>query len=438
MGITHGNSGGSGSSTNAVDGTSNFSFTSSNDLVSGDSADNNVSALSNAASGDSVDLKGGNDTLMLYAGDNTLSVLNTETITGNSGNDNVTIATAISGGTVDLAGGTSDKVTLSSSAGNSLTVSNVEELQGSSGVDNISVSQANLSGNSFEGNNGVDVLTITDGGTLSSANLSNVTEFETLVLAADADYDITLSSGFVDGTLSVDATALTSSSSSLTFNGSNVSGNNTLSIDSGAGDDVLTGTGKADVINGGAGADSLIGGDGNDTLTGGDGADTLTGGSGNGEKNVFNYNATSEFGDTITDFTVGNNKDAIDFHEDIVSDLVGNNYGEYSTGDTVANGATAADKVGFVVYKTAVANYDMASDVETALRNLTLTGTTAGDARLFVVGDGTDARVWHWQDSTSGASSDGVIDSNELSSVAELTGVGNPMQFQESNFADAA
>lgn len=423
------NGNGNNNSSNTIDGSGNssFAFTTSDDSVTGSSGDDVAGPTNNAASGDDVDLGAGNDTLNLYAGDNTLSVQNVETINGNNGNDNVTIATAISGGVVDLAGGSGDKVTLSSTAGNSLTISNVEEVQGSDGADNVTVSQADLSGNSFEGNDGVDTLTISDGGTLTSSNLSAVTEFEMLVLAADADYNITLDPSMVgaqEGSITINGTALTSSSSSLTLDGSGET-NASISINSGAGDDVLTGGNKADIISGNAGADTLIGGGGNDTLTGGDGADTLTG---DGGKNIFNYTAASEFGDTITDFNTGNSQDSIDLDATTVSSLVGTGYTEVNS-----NGSVSSSE-GFVVIKTSLGSagdQQVAATVATQLNMLS--GLVANDARIFVIGDGTDARVWKWEDS-----GDGVVDSGELSSVADLTGVDNLNQFAESNFADAA
>jgi Ca2+-binding RTX toxin-like protein len=53
-----------------------------------------------------------------------------------------------------------------------------------------------------------------------------------------------------------------------------------LSIDGGAGDDVLIGGDGPDTLNGGPGDDVLIGGAGPDTLNGGDGDDVLMGGPG--------------------------------------------------------------------------------------------------------------------------------------------------------------
>ncbi len=61
-------------------------------------------------------------------------------------------------------------------------------------------------------------------------------------------------------------------------------------------------------LTGTASADQLVGGVGNDTITGGGGADRLTGGAG---KDDFRYNATTEGGDTIVDFTSASDKIAI-------------------------------------------------------------------------------------------------------------------------------
>jgi Ca2+-binding RTX toxin-like protein len=53
------------------------------------------------------------------------------------------------------------------------------------------------------------------------------------------------------------------------------------------------------------GRDSLIGTDGRDCLTGGQGADNLTGGLG---ADIFVYESLRDAGDTIKDFTIGEDK----------------------------------------------------------------------------------------------------------------------------------
>lgn len=67
----------------------------------------------------------------------------------------------------------------------------------------------------------------------------------------------------------------------------------------------LNGAAGNDSLYGNSGTDTLLGGDGDDRLYGGNGNDILTGGNGN---NMFVYNATTDAGDIITDFKVGNDK----------------------------------------------------------------------------------------------------------------------------------
>lgn len=110
------------------------------------------------------------------------------------------------------------------------------------------------------------------------------------------------------------------------------SGNDILSGD--VGDDTLSGGDGNDLLFGGQGADSLAGDAGDDTLLGGQGSDTLVGGSGNdfmagdqgadvltgGEGNdtfaFLGYGKTESAAalgeDTITDFTTGSDKIALD------------------------------------------------------------------------------------------------------------------------------
>jgi len=66
----------------------------------------------------------------------------------------------------------------------------------------------------------------------------------------------------------------------------------------------INGTGNAldNAITGNGSANTLIGGWGDDTLVGGVGQDRLSGGN---DSDVFDFNAVSELGDTITDFTKG-------------------------------------------------------------------------------------------------------------------------------------
>ena len=78
----------------------------------------------------------------------------------------------------------------------------------------------------------------------------------------------------------------------------------------GEGNDQIDGGTGNDHLFGNEGDDTLIGGSGNDMLKGGTGADELTGGEG---ADSFIYGRLSEGGDTITDFTVG--EDVLDLRE---------------------------------------------------------------------------------------------------------------------------
>ena len=76
----------------------------------------------------------------------------------------------------------------------------------------------------------------------------------------------------------------------------------------GKGDDVVFGGAGDDDLRGGAGADTLYGGRGDDTLSGGSGEDILYG---SGD-DTFLFNAPSEGGDSIMDFSSGHDVLAFD------------------------------------------------------------------------------------------------------------------------------
>ena len=65
-----------------------------------------------------------------------------------------------------------------------------------------------------------------------------------------------------------------------TLNFSGVTMTNIVSINGGAGPDIITGTTAADTMFGGVGIDSLVGGNGTDTINGGADDDTVNGGAG--------------------------------------------------------------------------------------------------------------------------------------------------------------
>jgi Ca2+-binding RTX toxin-like protein len=101
-------------------------------------------------------------------------------------------------------------------------------------------------------------------------------------------------------------------------------------LDGGAGDDRVAGAQGNDSLTGSSGTDSLAGGEGDDALAGGAGRDTLDGGQGNDRLNggtafdlliggqgsdtfLFNWSGF-EGGDTISDFTSGQDRIVIDLN----------------------------------------------------------------------------------------------------------------------------
>jgi S-layer protein len=163
------------------------------------------------------------------------------------------------------------------------------------GNDTVNSTVANLVGSTATAGVGSDTLalsitsTAANGaeGTLSSANLANVTGFEAITLAnftnsttVENVYNITVANANIadNSTLTVTSSMAglkadgNLSTAGVTFDASGVTSNRKLSF---------TGAGAHDVVLGGAGNDTINGGDGNDTITGGAGVNSLSGGAGN-------------------------------------------------------------------------------------------------------------------------------------------------------------
>ncbi|QJB56189.1 FecR domain-containing protein [Pseudodesulfovibrio sp. zrk46] len=132
------------------------------------------------------------------------------------------------------------------------------------------------------------------------------------------------------------------SSASLSSYSSWNSTNDTVIIEGGSGDDVISSWNAAVKIDGGDGNDQLTGGDGNDTLLGGagtdllkgdDGNDVLTGGTGN---DTFHMDFPSEAKDTITDFNTTTESDKLQFMAaDFLYESGGQTLDQYSDRYTV-------------------------------------------------------------------------------------------------------
>jgi Ca2+-binding RTX toxin-like protein len=136
--------------------------------------------------------------------------------------------------------------------------------------------------------------------TISTSQVAGVSGFETWTITSDSattdDFVFTLTDAIVDANKDT-------STGTLTMAVTDDANNGTLKVTASS----VTGA-KLD-ITGGRGADTLIGGAGNDTLEGSQGADSLTGGAGN---DVFQFAASSNGTDVITDFDFGTSTTTVD------------------------------------------------------------------------------------------------------------------------------
>jgi Ca2+-binding RTX toxin-like protein len=143
----------------------------------------------------------------------------------------------------------------------------------------------------------------------------------------------------------------------------------TASLQTGlAGNDSIAGSTQRDVLYGGAGNDSILGNQGNDIILGEAGADTLTGGAG---RDTFRYLRTTDGGDTITDFTSG--QDVIQLDQTFFKGLA---IGTLAAGSFAAGAPTAA--AAQVLYAGGVLRFDPdGTGVQAASIIATLSGAPA-------------------------------------------------------------
>ncbi|MBM6584378.1 VCBS domain-containing protein, partial [Microvirga sp. BT689] len=199
-----------------------------------------------SAEDDQIDGRGGNDALAGLAGnDQLLGGAGDDTLDGGAGADT-------------LDGGTG-----------------ADSLSGGAGDDTLVLSGTEALGDVLAGGEGHDTVRVGGTGALSLNHFS----------AALAGLEVWAGNGQgLTGTIGADALDL---SGLVTVTG-------LPSVDGGAGNDVLTGTGFADDLRGSAGDDRLAGGAGDDLLRGGSGADTLLGGAGNDRLQITSTEATGD------------------------------------------------------------------------------------------------------------------------------------------------
>ena len=192
-----------------------------------------------------------------------------------AGNNTVTVTDkTLSGGAVTINDGASGNNTISAtsdtsaSKGKSLTYvagTGTDHFTGGFENDTVDVASSAVGGDTLTGGSGTNTLVLTSAGT---ANLSGVTKFPTIDLAASgitlAVTDAMLSSGSL--TINDEASGNTISAASDTT----ASKGKTLTYNAGSGTDSFTGGFENDKVNVSAAAV------GSDTLTGGTGTNTLT------------------------------------------------------------------------------------------------------------------------------------------------------------------
>lgn len=213
-----------------------------------------------AATGSSVNAGDGDDVI------STGAITTTLVVNGGAGDDSFTTGGNAVGGTVDMGDGTADTIVLAagdySVSSGPLAMKNIERLDVTAG--DVTFDWAQLSGNdvTFElrGNATTDELIIEGADTGETIDLTGIT--------SNALFDAAIKVTAGNGT-----NVITGSESLInTING----GTGVDTITGGDGADVLTGGNGNDVINGGNGTDAITGGAGADTINGGAGVDTHT------------------------------------------------------------------------------------------------------------------------------------------------------------------
>jgi Ca2+-binding RTX toxin-like protein len=302
--------GGGADSINGNGGADNLSGGAANDTFLIDSKTDFTSAIGS----DTIDGGAGTDTItwtgaMNMAAASLASISNTEKWSIAAGSD-FTISDAVLtnnpgltflfAGSGTLSGGedTAGAALMTESINYSSTAAGDMKLVGSSADDSFTFNNtASLTvADTIDGNAGTDIINLTNNTSATDATGNAVTAgFDVdvkgiekiVVVDAAADYAgnalITITSGYTDAALTIDASALdvdpTSEATGETLTVTN-NDNVALTVIGGAARDTVTGGSGADDISGGGSADELTGGDGNDTIDGGAGADALNGGAG--------------------------------------------------------------------------------------------------------------------------------------------------------------
>ncbi|WP_279388672.1 FecR domain-containing protein [Pseudodesulfovibrio tunisiensis] len=194
--------------------------------------------------------------------------------------------------------------------------SGISTFKGGAGNDTFNFGEELDNSDTVNGRDGTDVLTFIYTTSSNSSLLDGVTNVEMITIAPDMEnmtsVDITTQDSLVaDGeTLVVDASGLVSDTS-FSWDGS-LENDGHFAITGGEGSDEIIGGAGNDSLMGAADNDILTGNAGNDKLFGGEGQDNIS--TGTGSDRVY-YSATTEGGDTVTDFSHAN--DSFEFSSSV-------------------------------------------------------------------------------------------------------------------------
>jgi hypothetical protein len=441
------------------------------------SAGDDSVVLTNMSDGDdvSVDLGDGNDTLAADA------IFDDATLTGGDGTD--TLATtdnnaagAVAADVANVSGFETLELTTILDADVDVSLFGVNNLTLAAGIDSNTTVSGLVSGASITYEDAAsasgDVLTadvtdatkagsnsdvlnvaISDDGTVDFGELAAAGVEDLNLSVEDTDPDATgsvFSYDVASATGALETLTVTGSSTSLDLSGTGLAatteavdatgydgdfdvsiasgGANGVQIDTGEGGDSVTGGDAADVIDTGAGDDTIVGGAGADELTGGTGDDTFE----------FDLGGTLSEDNVITDFTVGDDTISGEGSDDFTDGITANdiaNAGSVNTIEvdgsnvTVNNGveivtdASGSGNTADSLSATDVAAY--LADVDGGGNGVVFDNTVATDELFFLVSDGTDSALF-FADEDGGASTDAVVDADELTNVVTLQGVSDP------------
>jgi Ca2+-binding RTX toxin-like protein len=397
---------------------------SGNDTIDGEIGDDNISfgvgasVIDGGEGTDSISLdfaEESEDLLLTYdsidGSTTTGGLLNGTTI---ANIEEISVTSGLGNDLIDVSAlpNDSDFNYLQSGAGNDTVIggSGGDNLEGEIGNDSLLGGDGNdyLYGgegnDTIDGGNGDDDISfgagasVIDGGEgIDGISLDFAEESEDFTLIYDDISGSTTKGSFLDGTTiqNVEEISVTSGLGN-DFIDISASSNESFfnSIESGSGNDKITGGLGDDGLNGELGNDSLIGGDGNDNLSGGGGNDTLDGANGDDE-------ITFGIGTSIIDGGEGTDSISLDFAEEsedftlIYDDINGStNEGGFLDSPTIRNVEDISIISGFgndLIEISALSNESDFNYIESGSGNDEITGGSGDDDLLG--GEGSDTLI---------------------------------------------